>query len=131
MAITQILKDQVDPVIDDLVTQLTSIQSTYKTTNNKYWQGIACVPILPADGNEEASDLTLKPTDQTETWSDESISLASTLPVCLQVDSYDGPQGLGYVVSGVVIEDTRTYQRTVNVGPETYRTQVWTDITPE
>ena len=131
MPISQTLKDQCDPLIDTLVTDLVSIQSTYKTANNKYWQGIACVPILPADGNEESSDLTVKPTDQAENWNDESISLASTLPVCLQVDSYDGPQGLGYVVSGVVIEATRTYKRSVNIGPETYRTQIWTDVTPE
>ncbi len=131
MALSQTLKDQIDPIIDDLATQLTSIQSAYKTSNNRYWQGVDCVSILPADGNEESSNLAVKPTDQTETWNDESISLASTLPVRLRVDSYDGPQGLGYVIVGVVIEDTRIYRRSINVGPETYRTQTWTDVTLE
>ena len=131
MALSQTLKDQIDPILDDLVTDLASIQSTYKTANDKYWQGVPCVSITPADGNEESTDLTVKPTDQDENWNDEAISLASTLPVHLQVDSYDGPQGFGYVVIGIVIEATRTYRRSVNVGPETYRNQNWTDVTLE
>ena len=119
MALSQVLKDQIDPVIDDLVTQLVSIQSTYKTANDKYWQGITCVATLPADGNEESSDLTVKPTDQAETWDDESISLAATLPVRLQVHVYDGPSGHGYDIVGTVKSGTEIWVRCVSIGSET------------
>ena len=127
MPLSQTLKDQVDPIIDDLVTQLTSIQSTYKTGNAKYWQGLPCVSIIPSDGIEESTDLTVKPTDQTETWNDEAISLAATLPVCLQVNVYDGPLGHGYTVIAVVKEAGQTYSRSVDTGHES-RTEAWAPV---
>ena len=119
MPLSQTLKDQVDPVIDDLVTQLTSIQSTYKTANNKYWQGIDCVPILPADGTSQSADLTVKPTDQVESWNDELITLTATLPVRLQVHTYNGPLGHGYDVVGTVKSENEIWSRCVSVGLET------------
>lgn len=141
MPLTTGLQTTVDAKLDDLVTQLATIQGTYKTTNGKYWQGRACTATVPADGATVASTPTDVPTDQTRiqvegiwyggSWADVGITLDASLPVCLHVDAYDGPQGHGYVVNGMVTEGASTYQRSINVGPETYRTQAWTDITPE
>lgn len=130
------LKTTVDAKLDALVTDVSSPQSTYKTANGKHWQGIRCISTIPADGGTLATDLTVKPTDQSEDWTNingagQGVSVDATLPVCLQVDTYNGPQGHGYVVSGLVVENTRTFSREVNIGPETYREHDWIDITPE
>ncbi|KKL28478.1 hypothetical protein LCGC14_2374770, partial [marine sediment metagenome] len=70
MTLSASLKTTVDAVFDDVVTQLASVQATYKISHGKYWQGIVCTATTPADGNSVSSDLTVKPSDQAEDWSD-------------------------------------------------------------
>lgn len=130
MALSTNLQTIVDAKIDELVSQLSTIQETYKTTHGKYWQGISCTSSIPADGNTAATDTSVKPTDQAEDWSNvngvgQGIVVDATLPVLLAVDSYYGPIGHGYAVIGQVTELGKTYARTVNIGPETFREYGW------
>jgi|SRR3989338_2473622 len=129
------LQTTCDAKIDDLVTQLSTIQTTYNTAKGKYWQGISCPTTIPADGATVAATTTAKPTDQSEDWTNvngvgQGITVDANLPIQLRVDTYNGPSGKGYVVIGTVVEATRTYRRAVNVGSETGRTQAWADVTP-
>jgi hypothetical protein len=140
MAISSGLQATCDAKIDDLVTQLSTLQTTYKTTNGKYWQGLACPMTMPADGATVASTPTVLPSDQARVqinsvwyggdWNHVGVTLDANLPVCLEVHAYNGPQGHGYVVCGKVVEAGATYCREVNVGPETYRQHGWVDVTP-
>lgn len=52
--------------------------------------------------------------------------------IAVTVDFYDGPSGRGYVVNGYVLLNGVSYRRSINVGPETYRTtDGWIEISQE
>ena len=134
MALSDSLKTIVEAKMNNLLSQLSTIQPTYKGNEDRYWQGLSCVATIPADGGTVATDPTVKPTDQTENWSNvngvnNGVTLDVSLPVSLQVDVYDGPNGQGYVVIGQVEEAGRIYQKSVNVGAETFREHDWLDVT--
>src|SRR3990170_7182370 len=98
MALSAGLQTTCEAKIDDLVTQLSTIQSTYEGAKDKYWQGVACPTTTPADGSTVASTTTVKPTDQSEDWTNingvgQGVTLDASLPVKLEVHTYDGPQG--------------------------------------
>lgn len=42
------------------------------------------------------------------------------------VGDYLGPDGVGYLIYGEVTDGGERWQRRINAGPETYRTQAWT-----
>src|SRR3990167_102050 len=44
------------------------------------------------------------------------------------VDVYEGPKGIGYVVSYEVLRDTKLYRKSINYGPEDWREQDWTEV---
>lgn len=102
-------------------------QSQYLASNGRYFQGIRTRDSIPAGGATSAPDLSKKPTDQAHDWTDFGIQLNPVLPIALQIDIYDGPSGQGYVVKGFIVETGVTYCRSVNVGPETWRTHDWTE----
>lgn len=140
MPLSDTLKNLADAVIASVVNQLATLQSTYKEANEKYWQGVAPVENIPADGNTELVDTSKKPTDQAEDWvhiqettpgNYEGVVLASAIPVCVEVHTYDGLKGKGYVVIGTVVEDAVTYTRNVNIGSEEQREQAWTELQKE
>lgn len=123
---TQALKDVLDVILDDLVTQLTTEQATYLGNNERYWQGKATHTTPPADGVSTICNLGAKPTDQAEAWDDMTgLTIPTTLPVCLEVHTYDAPAGKGYVVIGTAIESGVTYNKAINVGPLTARSHDW------
>jgi len=131
MPLSDTLKNSCNSVLDDLVTQLSTIQSDYYNeliegqVRGRYWQGIRVTNSIPADGNEQSVDLTKKPSDQSESWQDVGVTLSSQISVSLEVNIYTGQNGRGYVVCGRVIESEVEYSRCVNVGPETYRNHDW------
>ena len=97
-----------------------------------YWQGIRTPDAIPDDGIALPVDYTKHPTDQTETWADRfsgSYALPGTLQAQISVDVYDGPFGKGWSVTVRFTKDGRTYSRTWNTGPETWRERGWTDVT--
>src|SRR3972149_11376192 len=106
MPLSQTLQTSANAIIDDVVTQLSTLQDTYKNDpgQGKYWQGITVTASTPADGANVATDLTKKPTDQETTWQGVGVTLAASIPVQVEVHTYDGPSGKGYVVCGMVIE---------------------------
>lgn len=141
MSLSASLQSTVDAIFDDVVSQLSTLQETYKTetvvdeagneyVRGHYWQGVAVVDGIPADGAELSVNLSKKPTDQTEDWSDVGVSLDATIPLRVEVHSYVGPSGQGYVIVGTVEEDNSTYQRSKNIGPETFREQEWIEVMP-
>lgn len=130
------LEAKCDTILLDLVTILATKQSNYRDKvigdgdnakpRNKYWQGIRIPATLPSDGNKLAPDKTLKPSDQSETWEDEAITLPASMECSVAVDIYDGPNGLGYVVRGEIEIANKKWIKIINIGNETYRNQDWT-----
>ena len=96
----------------------------------RFFQGIRTPALIPSDGATAPPDLTLKPTDQPESWADAKIALDAQVEVALQCDVYDGPLGRGYVLSAIVEYNGRRWQRALNSGPESWRTHLWRDVSP-
>lgn len=123
---------QIRQAVDDKLaaawTQLQNRQAAYLGTHGRYFQGIKTHAVTPADGDETAPALTRRPTDQTENWSDAGFNLPATLPMALQIDTYDGPQGKGFVAVLTVQIDGQLWRRSAQVGPELWRGGVWEQL---
>jgi hypothetical protein len=74
-----------------------------------------------------------RPTDQSTPLAE--LWVYSGLPMELswsfRVDTYDGEQGPGYVLEISTTIDGEVYLRSLNVGPENYRTRNWFKVLPE
>ena len=117
------LQPTADSVLTTIQSTLNGKQAPYILAKGTFFQGILTPAALPINGATKSPDLTLKPTDQVDSWTSAGISLPDPMPIAVAVDTYYGPQGSGYVVRGEVILDGVRYVRVVNVGPETWRDQ--------
>lgn len=113
--------------------QIQPKQAAFLAARGKYWQGIRTTVLtalpnnLTADGTtaEVVPDTSVHPTDQAETWADANISLGATIPMALEIHTYDGLGGMGYVGIVYVKVNGTTYVRAQNNGPQTWRTFAW------
>jgi len=107
-------------------------QETYASNHNgRYWQGLRSHSSIPIDAIDSFADLLdSHPTDQVSSWNDALPGLPTNWPVLFVMDVYDGPQGMGYVGSVYVYHTNtdRTYSRSRNEGPETWRTVAWHQV---
>lgn len=127
-----------DAWIASRLAMLTSRQSTHAASHNgKFWQGLAthAAPVVHTtflEGTRVADSLDAHPSDQSETWNDVIPEWAGVkVPCRVIVDVYDGPSGKGWCVTLSVKHNGDTWNRTVNVGPETYRERAWAKIVLE
>jgi hypothetical protein len=99
----------------------------FSSKGGKYYQGIwtHTDANLPADGATATPVKTVKPTDQTDDWNSFGISFASKIPTAVSITYYNGPQGKGYVVHYKLLVLGEQWMRSVNTGPEDYRTHDW------
>lgn len=128
------VKTAVDARLATLWTnQVQPKEATYLASHGRYWQGIRTTDLaslpnnLTADATtaEVAPDTSVHPTDQAETWATANINLGATIPMALEIQTYEGPGGKGYVGIVYVKVNGTTYVRAQNNGPETWRTQAW------
>jgi len=121
--------------------QIESVETQYLKDYGHYWQGLSThseaakpeytaadkvqpiteVKVYPADS------LNIKPSDQLaeRSWSELFPTLVDKLAADLRIDVYDGPDGMGYVISLRYCVDGLCYLRSVNVGPESWRSTDW------
>lgn len=116
---------KINTLLANFKTALTSAQSNYFTAKGRYWQGLQTPLVIPTDQNELVVEKTHHPTDQVESWEDVSIVLPASLSIALAVHVYDGPLGHGYMVIGKVKLGEQYWMRSVNMGPEVWRTHKW------
>lgn len=130
------IRNAINSRLADLWTnQIVPRQAAYFAVHGRYWQGLA-FNALPANANnanpgiaETACDHTKKPSDQAHDWSAAGVAAGSTWPAQLRVDVYSGPLGHGYVCVARVRWNGSVYERSHNMGPETFRTQDWHLVT--
>lgn len=60
-------------------------------------------------------------------WGDLGITIDTSL-LGSECHIYKGPDGDGYVLVLRTVENGKQYVKTVNMGPETYRTKEWTEV---
>lgn len=109
---------------------LVNVQNRYFNRHGRYAQGLRTHTILPSEGVDAAADrLNARPTDQAESWNDlateNGFSFPATNIAALQIDAYNGLEGHGWSASLTVKINNKFYKRTVNVGPETWRSMAW------
>ena len=119
------LQTTIDNLIADLITQLATLQPPYRAGRNRYWQGTPTHAVPPSDGAATAPNRNSKPTDQTENWQTFGIALPATIEASLSVSVYNGPAGQGYVVHAHVIVSGVWHRKSLNVGPDAWRTHTW------
>jgi hypothetical protein len=119
------------------------IQENYFKNTGHYWQGLATHSeaakpeyqtidkTQPIDEKSFPADaLSIKPTDQQDqpSWTELFPNVVDKLPADLRIDVYDGPDGMGYVIGLSYCVDGLCYVRSVNVGPESWRSTDWIAI---
>ena len=134
--------NQMRNAIDNFVTNkwstIVARQENFRTNRGRYWQGLPTHLVCPAhsnstDGSKTGDRLGESPDDQGQfsTWLNVFPEwLTELLPACVRVDTYDGPQGQGWVLTVEATHNGRLYRRSQNVGPESFRTQGWHEVPP-
>lgn len=121
-----------DAQVDLMLPRLDDFQYQYYTVNGRYYQALeshAAAPDVPTvpDGIDNS------PTDQPESlalfW-DVFAELPEVLAWAFRIDTYSGPDGDGYVLTVTTVVNGETWQRSVNYGPDTWRTANWYKLTP-
>lgn len=112
-------------------------QAAFFLARGKYFQGrwthTAQVEQTDAlTGDTVADMLSDHPTDQAQHWQDIIGNALDGLPMParLRIDVYNGPQGGGWAATLQVLYNGNVYERSRNIGPETWRTGAWHQVTP-
>lgn len=110
----------------DGATSIIEVQARYFAEHGRYWQGLPTHSLTPTAGDPLSTDIAMThPTDQAETWADIGAYLPDLMNVSLRVDVYESPEGHGYVVVAETMITETTWTRSINFGPETWRTATW------
>lgn len=130
------LRNRVDVWLTNRWPMVVSRQNAYLTNHGRYWQGLITHTSIPAHESTTSADstgdkLTLRPTDQTETWLDIFPEWSSeSLAAAVVMDVYSGPEGQGWIATVFVKFNGTIYKRTKATGPETWRDSVWSIFAP-
>lgn len=115
-----------DPILDEADARLSAwlptiaqAQAAYLAAHGRYAQALPLTTQTPADGAEVPVDnAEAAPTDQPQSWLDLAPDLPETVMSRVWIDTYEGPQGAGYVVCAELIIEGVTYLRRIDPGPE-------------
>lgn len=114
------VRSAVDSRLSTLWTnQILPRERAYFSAKGRYWQGIITTDLASLPNNRDADASTAevapgisrKPTDQAETWSDAGLSLGATIPMAIEIHTYDGPNGRGFVGLVWVRHNGNVYSR--------------------
>lgn len=123
-------RTKVDTFLADHWPTVLARQETYFAAHGRYWQGLRAFTIPPVQAEDATPDcLSSHPADQAETWLDVFPDLPAQWPASVRCDVYDGPSGMGYVVTVRGTLNGVTWERSRNVGPLTERTAAWHQVT--
>jgi len=119
------LKTKINSKLLEIKPLIEERQEAYFLKRNRYWQGIATPQKVPSDGLDTTIETTLKPSYQTEDWSEMGLNVA--LPMQLEIHQYRTPKNeCGYVVIVKVKLGDEIYIRTAGYGVQAdILTQSW------
>lgn len=129
MATLQQIRNAVDTRLAQLWPTIQAKEDAYAAAHGgKFWQGLRTASVIPSEGTTALPDIGQTcPTDQQgQPWPNAILTMP--LEMALQIDVYDGPAGAGYQATVFVAVLGNVYARTQQVGPETWRTQGWTQL---
>lgn len=121
-----------DAQINVLLPRLAEFQGDYHNATGRYYQALRSHSEVP-DVLSEPDHLSGKPTDQDEDlayfWGRAHAALPAKIGWAFSINTYSGPDGDGYVLTANAEIDGETWTRSVNVGPEDWRSSDWTVVT--
>jgi hypothetical protein len=122
-----------DAQIEVMLPKLDGFEREYFELNKRYYQALTSHSIIP-EVPMVPDKMTASPTDQVETlayfWTAKAF-LPEQLSWAISIDTYDGPVGAGYVLNVKTMLYKETWMRSVNVGPEDYRSSDWQLVRPD
>jgi hypothetical protein len=123
--------DYIDAQVNVFMGHLATFQDAYLLEHAQYYQSLeshssAPDTLTPPDGLEDHP--TYQNDDLGVLW--EAAALPYELAWSFSVGTYDGPDGMGYVLNVSTVLDGKTYSTSINVGPETYRNSEWHEVVP-
>ena len=124
MAISKEAKNRADAEIQAVLSKIEERQTESLSADGRFWQGKNTHSEDPEDGSITTADrLDEKPTDQALGWPSGGVSDS----ISLEVHVYDGPAGKGWVLIARVKSAGRSYIKSINNGPESYRNADWSE----
>ena len=109
------LEARANQALATFIETLEGIQPDYLIQHGGYFQGLHAA--IPADGADYVPDPDQHPTDQAESYADEGVTFPSNGPIALGIDVYDGPQGKGWIVYGLIIVAGQVWKKQADQGP--------------
>jgi hypothetical protein len=121
------LEARCDALLESVVEAVAARQESYRALLGRYWQGLRSHTVPPEDGETLPPEPARRPSYQAEDWASFGISLPVEMSCAVQVDTYEGPSGAGWVVSAAVRIDGVLWVRSRHDGPggESWRTHDW------
>lgn len=109
-------------------TNMAAKQEKYRAAHGRYWQGLPTHSKAPGAASASPDRWFDTPTDQRgQPWS--RMIAFSTMPYALRVDTYEGPDGAGWVMCAEVTESGQVYERCQGDGAEMHD-HAWQVVTP-
>lgn len=130
------LRAAIDAFIETRWPTIVARQENYRANRGVYWQGLRTHSSCPVhtnstDGSISPDRLDATPDDAFSSWRTVFPEWAEeSLAACFWVDVYSGPTGQGWVLHVEATYNGTRWQRSVNVGPESYRSHPWTAVVP-
>lgn len=124
------IRDAVDAKLAALWAAIQAHEDAFFLANGRYKQLLISHTITPADGVEVLPDIgTRKPGYEISGYPAAIKNVA--LPMALEIHQYQTPDGqVGYQAFVRVVVAGRIWQRSMQVGTETWRTHGWQDVSP-
>jgi hypothetical protein len=130
------MRNAIDTFVTNKWPTIVARQENYRTNRGQYWQGLRTHLVDPAhtsstDGSALADQLNQAPADAFQNWANVFPEwVPELLPACVWVDAYDSPEGKGWVLNIRATHNGTIWQRSVNVGPQSWRTSAWRQVPP-
>lgn len=117
--------DYIDAQLAVFLPRLETFQNDYYYNNGQYYQALQSHTAPPA--GVVPADVTSHPTDQdailATLW--DFAGLPDETNWSLQIDTYNGPSGPGYVLTVKTDVNGSIWIKSINYGPDTYRSADW------
>lgn len=125
----QALRDTVDSRLTVAWNRLQTFQTNYFQANGKYAQFLKTHSVIPSEGDAALPDVgTATPVGTATRYPSNWIDTAMEWQ--LEIHEYRTPDGqAGYVAFARVTINSRTWERSAQVGPESWRQHGWADVT--
>lgn len=119
------IKATIESRLTSRLADIAQKQSAFFVEHGRYWQGLETSSAAPADGVDVTPDRVDSRADgESKSWQDMG-GLPPMLGSQLRVDTYDGPQGKGYVFVARIRVAGQLHERRWNFGPDMTQEADW------